>query len=116
MLNRALLCLALLGTLGTVSASAQGSVTPAAGALVPAPDRAPAGPAIVRIMTLTWTDVRVPGRLLAPPASHRAARPADQRWFTLTWQPASAATGNLVATAPAESKCTVMRLVAVPCE
>jgi hypothetical protein len=112
MLQQALATLALATALAT-QGHAQVPVHPAGGALT-AP---PAGeiPGVVTIMTLQWTEVRVPARLLAPSgrsavSSHRPGR------FVLTWQESPAADAVPPMVAVDSRGCNVMRLVLVPCD
>jgi hypothetical protein len=112
MLQQALATLALATAL-TTQGHAQASVHPADGALI-AP---PAGemPGVMTIMTLQWTEVRVPARLLA--ASGRSAvSPRRPGRFVLTWQESPAADAQPPMVAVDSRRCNVMRLVLVPCD
>lgn len=111
-----LLSFTLAAILGAGTLQAQSRVHPGDGALSSAEvASASSGSATVAIMTLAWTDIRVPVRLLAP-SSPAAAPSARSRQFVLTWQEPTAgapATGSLAIDSP---PCTVMRLVMVRCE
>ena len=111
-----LLSLALAATLGTGALHAQSRVHPGDGALSsPESVRATSATATVPIMTLAWTSIQIPARLLEAAASGPSpSRRSGQ--FILTWQEPTAgppATTNL---AIEHRACTVMRLVMVPCE
>jgi len=120
MFRRTLASLALLYSLGAATALAQsrGAPAPAEGALVaaPAPAAAPANPATIRILTLAWVEVRLPARLLASSVTTPGWTPPPPTWMTLAWQPASPPGGEVTSTAIATRQCTVIRLIAVPCE
>jgi hypothetical protein len=117
MVARTLSSLAVLATLvGVAPSHAQARAPVSGGALVPAAPARSAAPATVRILTLTWTEIQVPARLLAPPAPSVAGQPSEPLWFTLTWQPAPRRAAEIVSVTDAAPQCTVVRLVTVPCD
>jgi hypothetical protein len=119
MLRPALLTLALAATFGASPASAQALSLPAhAAAAVRAPRPGVSGSVTHRILTLAWTEIRIPARLAA------AAAPVDppvvsgsRKVFTLAWQDVGGDTAQAasIARGPAP-ECQVTLLVTVPCD
>lgn len=111
-----LLSLALAATLGTGALHAQSRVHPGDGALTqPVLVSSSSGSATVPIMTLAWTSIRIPARLLEAAASVPSpSRRSGQ--FILTWQEPTVGPPATASLAIEHRACTVMRLVMVPCE
>jgi len=116
MLRHSLLPLTLVALLGASAVQAQTRVRPGDGTLKSPESASPSsGSATVAIMTLAWTDIRIPARLLEAAASVPSpSRRSGQ--FILTWQDAKAGTPATASLAIDSPPCTVMRLVMVPCE
>jgi len=66
-------------------------------------------------MTLAWTDIRVPVRLLETPSPAAAPSPRSGQ-FILTWQEPTVGPPGTASLAIDHRSCTVMLLVMVPCE
>jgi len=71
-------------------------------------------PAVHRIMTLAWTDIRLPQSLATSPTSAPtpSARP---QIFTLTWQDADGRDTTPAIAVASPQPCTVTVLITVPC-
>ena len=85
------------------------SVPPASSAIAEAPTVHP-------IMTLAWTEIRLPRSVANPSTSStRTVTPARPQIFTLTWQDRVGREVTPAISVASPQSCTVTVLIAVPC-